>query len=81
MGRPMMQDIYGLAKWQHWRDLDGKTQDAAGRKYAELVEKHRKKYKINSDCWKWILYEIAANKPNLAPSVAIFLHTGENEFN
>lgn len=40
----MMQDIYGLAKWQHWKDLTGMSEEVARRKYCELVEKYLAKY-------------------------------------
>lgn len=45
MGRPMMQDIYGLAKWQHWRDLVGVSEDVARGTYAEMVKNFLAKYK------------------------------------
>lgn len=44
MGRPMMQDIPGLAKWQHWRDLIGTSQEEARQKYIELVDTYLTKY-------------------------------------
>lgn len=45
MGRPLMQDIYGLAKWQHWRDLVNVSEEVARGKYCQLVEQYLVKYK------------------------------------
>lgn len=47
-GRPMMADIHGLAKWQHWRDLVGVPEEDARKKYIELVNKCLGKYDIRS---------------------------------
>lgn len=45
MGRPAMADIYGLAKWQHWKDLDGTEKLVAKERYIEMVERCLGKYK------------------------------------
>lgn len=45
IGRPSMADIEGLARWQHWRDLEGMTEEEAKIKYIALVDTCLAKYK------------------------------------
>lgn len=45
MARPAMADIIGLARWQHWRDLEGMREEEAKQKYSALVNTCLTKYR------------------------------------